>query len=112
MLTLESDVVSALILITFSPVQQSSSEEDIEGEGSEEEESYDATPLEQAYSDCCPLTRYQSIVTEFTHTAYICMFISHRTIRCISRDVDSSILDSFTNRYALFYLLRIELNRL
>lgn len=87
-----------MVLITFSPVQQSSTEEDAEGEGSEEEESYDATPVEPVYSDCCPLTRYQSIVTEFTHTAYISLFISHRTIRCISRDIDSSILDSFTNR--------------
>lgn len=62
------------------------------------------------HKGCCTITRYQQVLNECEHTPYILLFISHRYIHCISRGVESFIVNSFTSRYLqyLFILYRIE----
>lgn len=68
--------------------------------------------MDHIQPSCCTITRYQQVLNEYTHTPYILLFISHRYIHCISRGVDSFIVESFTKRFIIIIsFLSLELNQ-
>ena len=90
--------------------QTEQTEETEQTEQTEQTEETEQT--DRIQPSCCTITRYQQVLNEYTHTPYILLFISHRYIHCISRGVDSFIVESFTKRFIIIIsFLSLELNQ-
>lgn len=107
--SIETDTECFILFLTFSPAPEHSSESEVEESS---DDSCDQSPMSLSEtSSCCLFSCYQNVMNEFQHTPYICLFISHRYVHCISRSVEAGVVKSFTDQYILFHSINIELSR-